>query len=250
MSIPSEKEVLQLRQDKYGGDASVDITKDIQRLSAGEPLAYVIGWMPFLGLRVRLDSHPLIPRPETEDWTEALVAHLKERFGNTPFRVLDLCAGSGAGGLAVLASCPQAKVSFGELMPAHEKTIRLSIEENGLDAGRADIRTGDLFKPFSGERFAVVLANPPYIPEARSLDASVVEHEPSEALFSGPDGLTLIRRIAQEVPEYLSRPGELWMECDIENIEEAQVLLQKQGAKTNIRNDQYGRPRVCVGYWA
>jgi len=89
-------EIGQLLRDKYGGDPKADLTQDIARLDAGEPLAYVIGWIPFLGLTIRLDSHPLIPRPETEWWTEELIAHLKDLFGDTPFRLLDMCAGSGA----------------------------------------------------------------------------------------------------------------------------------------------------------
>ncbi|MDB5189372.1 MAG: Release factor glutamine methyltransferase, partial [Parcubacteria group bacterium] len=88
----SPQDIELLVRDKYpalkSSDASLylnkEVRKDIERLAAGEPLAYVIGWIPFLGLEIGLASKPLIPRPETEWWTELLVEHLLERFGDAP----------------------------------------------------------------------------------------------------------------------------------------------------------------------
>lgn len=240
-----------LIRDKYHDDASADLTHDLARLAQGEPLAYVIGWVPFMGLRIGLDSRPLIPRPETESWTEDLVTHLIERFGDTPFTLLDLCAGSGAIGLSVLARFPHARVRFGEVAPAHSAQIRRNIEVNELDASRATVHTGDLFAPFpSDQHFDVIATNPPYVPTTRTLEPSVTNYEPSEALYAGPDGLSLIRAIAAEASKRIEQGGELWMECDIANIEEASTLLRSGGARdVEIRNDPYGRSRVCVGYY-
>ncbi len=220
--------------------------QDIARLASGEPLAYVIGNVPFLGLTIDLFSHPLIPRPETEWWTEELAAHIADK----PVRVLDLCAGSGAIGLALLSRCPAAQVSFGELMEEHDAVIRKNLNDNGLDAARADIRIGDLFTPFAAETFDIIATNPPYIPAARSLEESVIKFEPSEALYAGADGLDVIRRICAEVAHYMSPKGELWMECDIGNVEAASALAIEGGAGyTKIRTDQYGRPRLLVAYY-
>lgn len=239
-----------LIRDKYAGDASKVTAEDIERLAHGEPLAYVIGWIPFLGLRITLSSHPLIPRPETEWWTEELIQHLKEKWGDQPFSFLDLCAGSGAIGLSVLRAFPHAQVFFGELSPEHSDDIRHSLGVNGLDEHRAEIRSGDLFTPFTGMRFDSIACNPPYIPAGRTLDHSVTEFEPERALLSGPDGLELIRRIASETSEHLTQGGEIWLEADIENIEEAAALLRAGGAKsTIIRTDLYGRPRIVLAYY-
>lgn len=235
-----------LIRDKYHGDRAADLTEDLARLAAGEPLAYVIGWVPFLGRRIMLGSKPLIPRPETEWWAEMLVAHLRTRFGDEPFTLLDLCAGSGAIGIAVLAALPHARVSFGELVPEHARQIRANLRENGIDEGRACVRESDLFDAFD-ERFDVIAVNPPYIPNGRTLDTSVTLYEPVEALFSGADGLDLIRRIANEAAMHLYPGGALWMECDIENVEEARALLAAGGAvQADIRTDPYGRPRIVV----
>jgi release factor glutamine methyltransferase len=249
MDIPKE-DLEHLVRDKYHGDRSADLREDYNRLLAGEPLAYVIGWIPFLGLRIGLDSRPLIPRPETEWWTELLVEHLKVRFGEASFRILDMCAGSGAVGLAVLAACPHARVSFGELHAEHSDLIAKNLRENNLDASRADIRTGDLLIPFVHDQFDIIVANPPYIPSERDLPKSVAEFEPEEALRAGHDGLAVITRLAEHAAHHLPQGGELWMECDSGHVREAAALLRENGAhRTIIRSDLYGRERLVLAYY-
>jgi release factor glutamine methyltransferase len=243
-----------LVRDKYNGDRKQVTASDLERLAKGEPLAYVIGWIPFLGLRIELDTpgtRPLIPRVETEWWTEKLVQHLLlAENSRTPLRVLDLCAGSGAIGLSILKHVPEVKVFFGEISSDHAALIEHNLGANHLDVSRAVIRTGDLFEPFSGERFSVIAVNPPYIPDGRVLPESVMGYEPGEALFSGADGLEHIRRIAEEAPSHLLSGGELWLECDTEHAEDAEKLLASGGALgTELLTDQYGRKRVVLAYY-
>lgn len=282
----------QLLRDAYAGVPSAAFDLDCARLDAGEPLAYVIGWQPFLGLKIRLDSHPLIhpgsakatqgtrpliPRPETEWWSERLLATVNPSSANAltssmshsatareeairqqanmplaasessaPLRLLDLCAGSGAIGCAALKYLPQAEVYFGEIDAAHEMTIRRNIRENHLDASRAHIGIGDLFAPFAGQTFDIIAANPPYIPSGRTLDASVADHEPVLALFSGEDGLELIGRIAQQLRVHLAPGGTLWLECDSTHADAARDLFTSHGFTASIHTDQYDLPRYLV----
>ncbi len=233
------------------------------------PLGYVIGSQPFLGLKIHLDSKPLIPRPETEWWAEQLITSLFEReqvrremgvgLGRAArsapisransehrLRFLDLCAGSGAIGCAALARLSNVHVSFGEIDPTHAATIRKNIRENGLDAVRADIRIGNLFKPFGDMKFDIIAANPPYIPEDRVLPESVADYESAQALRAGLDGLSLIRSIAEKLPERLTKDGTMWIECDSAHAEAARALFTAQGFAALIRTDQYGAPRIVV----
>ncbi|MCR4276101.1 MAG: peptide chain release factor N(5)-glutamine methyltransferase [Candidatus Parcubacteria bacterium] len=278
---PDEKWLL---EEKYSGIETPEYEADKKRLASGEPLAYVIGWQPFLGLKIYLDSKPLIPRPETEWWTEELVAVMKKvwpsvakgpedflKDGNE-FRFLDLCAGSGAIGCAALAKLPDAQVYFGEIDPAFEATILKNIRENKLDlptgrqaTSRADVRIGDLFEPFATNfscpysdlekwkyscggnmQFDIIAANPPYVPADRVLPPSVAEYEPAGALRAGEDGLDIIRRIALDLPKHLKKDGQAWIECDRAHAAEARTLFQEQGFSAEIRNDQYGKPRIIV----
>jgi HemK-like putative methylase len=209
-----------------------------------EPLAYQIGNQPFLGLKIYLDSKPLIPRPETEWWTEQLLNHVGFRKPYMTF--LDLCAGSGAIGCAALARLPDAQVYFGEIDPAHESTILKNIRENNLDESRAHICIGDLFEPFGDMKFDIIAANPPYIPSNRELPASVVDYEPALALRSGTDGLDLIRRIATSVRCHLTECGVAWIECDSAHADTAHKLFEAQELHEEIRPDQYGVPRIIV----
>jgi release factor glutamine methyltransferase len=251
IDIPLQ-DIESLRREKYAGDKNADMSADMKRLAAGEPLAYIIGHIPFLGMSLNLFSRPLIPRPETEWWTEELATYIGER----PLRVLDLCAGSGAIGLALLKLCPNVQVSFGERMEEHEAVIRKNIQTNGLDVSRAEIRIGDLFAPYLDLRnpdidtFDILATNPPYIPTTHTLDASVTNFEPHGALYAGDDGLSIIRRILRDAPTHLNPKGEVWMECDISNIDQASVLAMDAGASyTKIRTDQYQRPRLLVAYY-
>lgn len=251
---PFRAERAYLVRDKYDGDASADLTEDLARLAAGEPLAYVIGWIPFHGLRIGLDSRPLIPRPETEWWTGELVERLRARFGDRPFRLLDLCAGSGAIGLAVLHAFPNARVSFGELYPEHVAQIAANAAANGIDPNRVDARASHLYEAFQVDAgdcsFDVIVTNPPYVPAGRTLEPSLA-FEPAEALFAGPDGLDLVRPIVAGAPERLAPDGELWIECDIANAEDAVRLMAASGAvRAELRTDPFGRPRLAVGYYA
>ena len=237
-------------RDKYAGDASLVTPEDPKRLASGEPVAYIIGWIPFLGLQITLSSKPLIPRPETEWWTELLIAYITEKYGDTPVTILDLCAGSGAIGLALLKTHSQAQVYFIEQNDHHLKTIQENIHTNNLDPLRAQLFSGDLFENVPEVQFDIIACNPPYIPSTRVLEAGVTSFEPAQALFSGGDGLDLIRRIANEAKAHLRSGGELWMEADIDNIEEAKALLLSHGARSAvIQNDLYGRPRLVIAYY-
>jgi len=125
-----------LLTEKHNGLESEAFQVDCARLDAGEPLGYVIGHVPFLDCTIYLDSHPLIPRPETEYWTKHLIDTLQtspppQVRDSIPYlRVLDLCAGSGCSGVAIAKAFLSAHVDFAELDPLHFPTIKKNLEIN------------------------------------------------------------------------------------------------------------------------
>ena len=156
----------------------------IQRRIKGEPVAYILGRKEFYGLDLSVNPSVLIPRPETE----LLVDLALER---KPASMLDLGTGSGAIGIAVKFNLPGTRVvaveaDMSALLSAKRNAARLNLD--------IDFRHGRWFEPVAGERFDLVVSNPPYVASA---DPHLAElrFEPQGALVAGPEGLqTWVRR--------------------------------------------------------
>ena len=244
-----KREVEWLLTEKYDGEKTEGFFADVAKLEAGEPLAYLIGHIPFLNTTISLDSHPLIPRVETEYWVEKAIAQMRSAvaaaFG-AGHRVLDLCAGSGCIGVAVLAALPEAQVDFAELEPAHHATILKNIKENNIDQARARILGGDLFAEVAAT-YDFILTNPPYIdPAIDRVTESVRTHEPSIALYGGVHGMELIARIIAEAPAHLAPGGSLYIEHEPEQTDEISRLAPLAGLTATTYPDQYDTPRYTV----
>lgn len=229
-----------LLREKYAGIENEVFRADLERLRSGKPLAYLIGHVPFLGCTIYLDSKPLIPRPETEYWVEKAIAEIKRSGG----RVLDLCAGSGSIGVAVAKHCPEAKVVFAEIDPAHISTIKKNVSENLPTAH--EVVESDLFENISG-KFDFILSNPPYIdPALDRAEDSVREHEPHLALYGGDKGLELIDSTIAEAHLYMNEGGQLWIEHEPEQVEAIKESAATSDFKANVFPDQYGILRFSV----
>lgn len=232
-----------LLNEKYNGEKTAGFFTDCERLTAGEPLGYVIGFTPFLDTKIHLDSSPLIPRPETEFWVEQAVAEIKKI--NQP-RVLDLCAGSGAIGVAVAKEVPGARVDFGEIDACHLSTIAKNLGENNIDCTRYHIWQSDLYENIAGT-FDHILTNPPYIdPALDRTETSVKDFEPHLALYGGKDGLEIIEKIISGAPKHLSNNGQLWLEHEPEQSRAIQALGAQHGFTVTTHTDQYNTERYSV----
>lgn len=234
-----------LLADKHNGVRSEAFTVDRERLLRGEPLAYIIGWTPFLNTKVYLDSYPLIPRPETEYWTANAIEDVKTDANDKAVRVLDLCAGSGCIGVAVLSALPSAHVDFVEIEEKHHPNILKNIRINEIDVSRTNVFGGDLFSalPQNGQ-YDYIFTNPPYIdPALDRAEESVKDFEPHSALYGGERGFELIERIIRELPARLRRAGT----CYLEHEPEQEGLIAECAAKHHLVSqtfpDQYGIPR-------
>lgn len=250
------REIAWLLREKYGGVESEAFNTDCARLASGEPLGYVIGQVPFLDCRIWLDSCPLIPRPETEYWVEKAALEMKlvsarNAFTTTKLRVLDICAGSGAIGVAVAKAVPEAHVTFAEIDEAHLPTIKKNLKENttiysSVFEERFSVVQSDLFTQVEGV-FDFILTNPPYIDaRANTVDGSVTAHEPHLALFGGEAGMEVIERIVREARASLAPEGQLWIEHEPFQTESLARLAKEHGFSISTHKDQYNIPRYSI----
>jgi release factor glutamine methyltransferase len=247
MKTVDPQEARWLLKEKYAGVTCPAYEEDVRRLEAGEPLAYVIGFVPFLGTQIYLDSNPLIPRVETEYWVEQAINVIKER-NLGPVRILDLCAGSGAIGIALLRHLPDAEVDFAEIDRMHHMTILKNLEENHIDQRRAHVFGGDLFEKVTGT-YDFILTNPPYLdPELQTrVEESVLVHEPGGALWGGRQGLALIGDIIRDAQGHLSRGGIIFIEHEPEQVEAIHESARLHGYRAfETIDDQYGIARLTA----
>lgn len=242
-----------LLDEKYGGQTSDAFLTDCRRLQNGEPLAYVIGQIPFLNAAIYLDSHPLIPRPETEFWVEKAIEEIKSNqykarpcTSSNSLRILDLCAGSGCIGIAAAQSLPEAFVDFAEFYTSHHATIEKNITVNEIEKNRTRIFGGDLFETVENQ-YDVIFSNPPYIDSKLDRVAkSVKEYEPHSALYGGKNGMELIERIITEALKYLKANGLLYIEHEPEQSAEIKEIADKNGFTAITHKDQYGIDRYSI----
>jgi len=189
------------------GDEEARFRAAIERRLTNEPIQHITGFQEFYGLRLRVNSAVLIPRPETELLVEAILERVSAEGS---LRLLDVGTGSGALALALAANLPHAVVIAVDLSPAALAVARENAAELGL---RERIRfvESDLLEGLAEtQAFDVIVSNPPYIPEGDrgGLHAEVREFEPESALFAGEDGLAVYRRLIPQAWAAL-RPGGL-----------------------------------------
>lgn len=217
----------------------------IRRRLAGEPLQYIIGEVAFRRIVLKVQAGVFIPRPETE----VLVDVALELLAGAPVRVLDLCTGTGAVALSIAREQPGVSVVAVDLVEEAIACARANAQRLGLD-GAVEVRAGDLFEAVrSGERFSLIVANPPYVPADAipELASEVRDHEPVAALDGGPDGLDLVRRILAGATDRLESGGWLVMEVDSGHAGKAASLAGDAGFKdVRVVQDLADKPRIVV----
>jgi ribosomal protein L3 glutamine methyltransferase len=174
------------------------------------PAPYLVGAAYMHGVRFHADKRALIPRSFIGDMLADGFLPIDDPFKVK--RVLDLCTGSGC--LAILAAFafPHAHIDASDLSAGALALARRNVKAHRL-GDRITLQRGDLFKPLAGQRYDLILSNPPYV-DARGMARLPPEyrHEPRLALAAGDDGLDLIRHILQEVPRHLTKNGALLCE--------------------------------------
>ena len=217
----------------------------LARRQQGEPVAYILGRQGFWTLDLEVAPHTLIPRADTELLVEAALQLLP----SSPLQVLDLGSGSGAIALALAAERPFWRVvgvdRVAEAVQLAERNRQRLVVDN------ASFVESHWFQVLQGQRFALIVSNPPYIAaDDRHLQQGDLRFEPGSALVSGADGLADIRQIIQQAPDYLEQTGWLLLEHGFEQAESVRNLLIERGFTcVESRLDLAGHQRISLGQW-
>lgn len=216
--------------DIYAGCSAIGYAAMLERRRAGEPLQYITGECEFYGLPFRVTPDVLIPRPETEHLVEKALSLAAQLPANqiSPARILDVGAGSGAIAIAIAHSLPDADItatdiSASALAPAEENARRNGVFIRFLQ--------GDLLAPVAGETFHIIVSNPPYVAvsDRSTLAVEVRDFEPSLALFAGPDGLDIYRRLIPAAFNALTPGGYIVLEIGYGQSTAIEALLSASG---------------------
>jgi release factor glutamine methyltransferase len=200
-----------------------------------EPVAYITGVKGFRRIDLGVDRRVLIPRPETETLVEAALDLPRG------VRVADVGTGSGAVALALKDERPDLQVVGTDTSADALAVARANAARLGLDVTFVE---GDLLDG-AGDVDAVV-SNPPYVEDGAPLQPEIVRHEPAVALYAGPEGLTVIRRLVAQVAASPARF--VGLEVGMGQAAEVAGVLRAAGfAETGVRRDLAGIERVVVG---
>jgi release factor glutamine methyltransferase len=208
----------------HGVDNSLlteELKNDIQLLKSGYPLDYIIGYTEFLGLKINLNHKPLIPRPETEYWTQKIVNSVSH---DSNLNILDMFCGSGCIGLALLKNFPNANCTFSDINPDFLSQTKQNADINHINIERLQLIESNIFSNISGT-FDLIVANPPYVSKHEEVGAGI-EHEPESAIFAQKNGFELIEKFLQDASGFIANEGRIFMEFGETQKDKVEELLR------------------------
>jgi release factor glutamine methyltransferase len=219
--------------------------RELVRRRANErvPVAQLVGGKEFWSLPLKITRDVLVPRPDTETLVTAALDLLPDP--EAPARVLDVGTGSGAVALAIAVERPKAHLVATDISQAALEIARENADENGV-ADRIRWVSGSLFEPVAGQRFDVIVSNPPYVAESQRDELPPeLAHEPEEALFAGEDGTALLSELVAQASAMLVPGGGLAVELAPEQAPRVATWCREAGLMdVKTYRDLNRRPRV------
>lgn len=216
----------------------------IERRKNGEPIAYILGYREFFGIKLKVTPDTLIPRPDTETLVEAALEKISK---NQSSNVLDLGTGTGAITLAIAKNRPNAQVTAVDFSENALNVARENAEE--LNIQNVTFLQSDWFSALENKRFDVIASNPPYIEENDvHVSQGDLRFEPKSALTSGVDGLDDIRKIICDSVSFLNTQGWLMLEHGYNQGEKVRDLMVRFGfGEVTTVQDLGVNDRVTMG---
>ena len=203
-----------------------------------EPLQYLTGLAAFRYLELEVGPGVLVPRPESELLVDAVLTHIKNL--PAPVSVIDLGAGSGALALAIATEAPDTRVIAVENSPEAVYWLKRNVS---VIAQNVRVVEGDVAEVLPGIKCDVVIANPPYIPDAQLLPRDVAGFEPHAALFGGPTGMEMPRVFIAAAARLLKSGGVLVIEHTERQANSITSELVLDFESITLHDDLVGRPR-------
>lgn len=208
----------------------------VEQREKHKPVWYITGKIEFLGLDLSVNENVLIPRPETELLVEKITEHFRDGF--SPKRILDVGTGSGAIILSLANICYSSSGARSSHICSNSKLFASDISKEALAVARKNAKSlgflekvsfkqGDLFAPWKGQKFDLIVANLPYIPheDMATLALDLIHYEPRTALDGGPEGLEIYKRFFEQVSEYLAPKGKVFCEIGYDQGEKIRKFL-------------------------
>ena len=213
-----------------------------KKLAEHVPAQYIIGHAEFFGMQLKVDERVLIPRPETEELVELILAeNLKDNL-----KVLDIGTGSGAIALALAKNRPDWSVTAADIS---QDALDLSLENANAQNLNLSFIKSDCFSEISS-KYDIIVSNPPYISreDQEEVGLNVLHSEPHLALFADEDGLAIYRRIAEDSKGYLNDGGKIYLEIGYKQGQSVPALFKENFPEKRVRTlkDQFGQDRMVV----
>lgn len=229
-------------QQEVTEEEEVFVKEIFQQLVAHKPAQYIIGQADFYGMQLKVDERVLIPRPETEELVELILAENPE----TNLSVLDIGTGSGAIALALAKNRPNWSVTAADIS---QDALDLANENAKNQNLQIFLKKSDCFTEIS-EKYDIIVSNPPYISreDESEVGLNVLHSEPHLALFTDEDGLAIYRRIAEDAKDYLEDGGKIYLEIGYKQGQSVPDLFRKHLPEKRVRTlkDQFGQDRMVV----
>ena len=229
-------------QQEVTEEEEVFVKGIFQQLAAHKPAQYIIGQADFYGMQLKVDERVLIPRPETEELVELILAENPE----TNLSVLDIGTGSGAIALALAKNRPDWSVTAADIS---QDALDLASENAKNQNLQIFLKKSDCFTEIS-EKYDIIVSNPPYISreDESEVGLNVLNSEPHLALFADEDGLAIYRRIAEDAKDYLKDGGKIYLEIGYKQGQSVPELFRKYLPEKRVRTlkDQFGQDRMVV----
>ena len=229
-------------QQEVTEDEEVFVKGIFQQLAAHKPAQYIIENADFYGMQLKVDERVLIPRPETEELVELILAENPE----TNLSVLDIGTGSGAIALALAKNRPDWSVTAADIS---QDALDIASENAKNQNLQIFLKKSDCFTEIS-EKYDIIVSNPPYISreDESEVGLNVFHSEPHLALFADEDGLAIYRRIAEDAKDYLKDGGKIYLEIGYKQGQSVPELFRKHLPEKRVRTlkDQFGQDRMVV----